>query len=494
MFMLKVTCDCGANYTVREELAGKKGRCRKCGNTFVIPSAPEPVAADDEYAMIEAAPAPAAMPLSAASAGAAFGSAPRRSLHAAEPREPHDPKRELSKGFYVGGWVAGLLVWPALGFFAAVTEDSGPGPMFGFLFLLALPAMLLPMFCMGLLTYRMWEAIQDDNARCRPASATILLFVPIVNLFWYFKAWSGWAEDYNAFIHHHKLRANEVNESYGKWVAILMVLSIVPLVSIVSIANLFLIPMFMSEAVDGVNNLLRAGHRPKRSSVKGMGIGSMIYGAFGVITLGIMGAFGVLLGIMGLIAGRTRDGEAAPGRGWALGGIGVSLAGMVLGVALVISLIGGAFMQGMETAQMARNQSTGTGLVMHATTASFVLGHIPPADEWFEPVQQEGDSRDIEGDEGHVYAMNALLGGLPLDSIEQPGNTVLFFEAARGSGISGGRDLLPMFPQHRDDGFLVVFVDGSVRMIPGADEVRRLIWTPVLNEGGGVNRVTAESQ
>lgn len=477
--MLKVTCDCGANYTVREELAGKKGRCKKCGNTFTIPS-PEPaLEPEDSYAMIEAAPLAVAPAMATAVAAP-----PRRSLHAAPPREPHDPKREMSKGLYVGGYIAGLVAFPALGFIAVLTGGSTgepPPAIFGVLILLAFPMMLLPMFCMGLITYRMWEAIQDgEHARCRPGSATILLFVPIVNIFWYFKAWGGWAEDYLEFCRRNRFKGATINEGLGRWIGILMLLSIVPVLGMASIANLVLIPMFMAQAVDGVNALLRQGHRPQRSSVKGMGIGSMVYGAFGIITAGIMGAIGLLLGIMGLIAGRSRDGEPAPGRGWVVGGIGVSVASMLLGVGLIIALAAPSLFQAREVAVMTQNMSTGKELVNHIYTANLALGHIPPADQWYEPVLQSGDSRDIKGDKGHVYAMNAQLAGVRMEKIQKPDETVLFFEAAAGSDISGGRDLLPMFPQHH--GYLVVFADGSVHMMRDAQAVRRLTWTPVVRE------------
>ena len=51
-----------------------------------------------------------------------------------------------------------------------------------------------------------------------------------------------------------------------------------------------------------------------------------------------------------------------------------------------------------------------------------------------------------------------------------------FFEAPAGSSRSGGINQLPSNPFSRD-GYMIVFADGSVRLVPDY-EVETLIWNP----------------
>src|SRR2546423_13177039 len=46
---IQFTCDCGKSIRVKEELAGRTGRCPECGAKLTIPAAaPKPRNADDE--------------------------------------------------------------------------------------------------------------------------------------------------------------------------------------------------------------------------------------------------------------------------------------------------------------------------------------------------------------------------------------------------------------------------------------------------------------
>lgn len=45
---IRVKCTCGKVLAIADEHAGKKGKCPTCGNTFPIPLAPSPAAADAE--------------------------------------------------------------------------------------------------------------------------------------------------------------------------------------------------------------------------------------------------------------------------------------------------------------------------------------------------------------------------------------------------------------------------------------------------------------
>lgn len=47
---IKITCDCGQDFTVADEHAGKKGRCPQCGKVFTIPDPDIDMEQDDVLA------------------------------------------------------------------------------------------------------------------------------------------------------------------------------------------------------------------------------------------------------------------------------------------------------------------------------------------------------------------------------------------------------------------------------------------------------------
>jgi hypothetical protein len=51
------------------------------------------------------------------------------------------------------------------------------------------------------LIYRAWRAIQDDATRTTPGKAVGYLFIPAYNMYWVFVALSGYAREYNLYLH-----------------------------------------------------------------------------------------------------------------------------------------------------------------------------------------------------------------------------------------------------------------------------------------------------
>ncbi len=41
------TCECGKKFSVNDKLAGKRGKCKACGQTLIIPRTSEDPNADD---------------------------------------------------------------------------------------------------------------------------------------------------------------------------------------------------------------------------------------------------------------------------------------------------------------------------------------------------------------------------------------------------------------------------------------------------------------
>ena len=60
------------------------------------------------------------------------------------------------------------------------------------------------------LFYKMWAAIQDDQASISPAKAVGFLFIPVFNIYWALLMVTGFAEDYNAFIQRRSIKTKDL--------------------------------------------------------------------------------------------------------------------------------------------------------------------------------------------------------------------------------------------------------------------------------------------
>jgi hypothetical protein len=78
--------------------------------------------------------------------------------------------------------IATLSAWAIIGFF---------------FFLSFYPLVLLA---------KMWAAIQDDMTSVSPAKAIGFLFIPFFNLFWIFRVWAGYADEYDNYVLRHDLQ------------------------------------------------------------------------------------------------------------------------------------------------------------------------------------------------------------------------------------------------------------------------------------------------
>lgn len=134
----------------------------------------------------------------------------------------------ISKSGYVGGIgasIAATLVLVAMG----VAEGGKKGAE---LVALGWIPVLVCAVLMGSLVYRMWAAIQDGYARTTPNKAVALLFVPIVNFFWAFRALPGFAEDYNRFLVRHDVTARPLRVGLFHAYVVLCVASFIPLLGV----------------------------------------------------------------------------------------------------------------------------------------------------------------------------------------------------------------------------------------------------------------------
>lgn len=104
---------------------------------------------------------------------------------------------KLSKSFYVGsiagGGVLGLIMIEI-------------GVWLDWLFILYTTIVGL------VLLYKVWAAIQDGHASTTPGKAVGFLFIPFFQLYWVFRAYWGYAKDYNFYIDRHNISTSRLPE------------------------------------------------------------------------------------------------------------------------------------------------------------------------------------------------------------------------------------------------------------------------------------------
>jgi len=241
---MKTQCpNCKARFNVDDKFAGKQAKCPKCTKPFTIepfietpvavenpvavgtpatspspaePPAPvtppvkipEPVVPPVKISAPAQAPPEIAAPITPPAKVTAPITPPVKSpkpaetpAKSAEPENKEKPKtKALSKIVFVYGWVAVRIITGilgALGLMLAIRKG-------GHSTLIATFAAADVFLVCGLLIelvlyYRMWAAIQDNEASCSPAKAIGFLFIPVFNIYWALYMFTGFAEDYNAF-------------------------------------------------------------------------------------------------------------------------------------------------------------------------------------------------------------------------------------------------------------------------------------------------------
>src|SRR4051812_11387846 len=99
-------CQCGARLQARPEMAGKKGKCKFCGTTFVIPAPPPPTKKEE--------PKPAAASTGGPTSPARQEPAPVKEQvcsicqTAIQPGEAAAPCNSCGLPFHVECWTANL--------------------------------------------------------------------------------------------------------------------------------------------------------------------------------------------------------------------------------------------------------------------------------------------------------------------------------------------------------------------------------------------------
>ena len=110
----------------------------------------------------------------------------------------------------------------------------------------------------AILVYKLWDSIQDGQARTTPGKACGFLFIPFFNFYWLFVAYLGWAKDFNAYAGERNIEGTRMNEGLTLAMCIFVVVSVlvslIPFVGFLTgIVNAVLLFLFFSPAIDGAN-------------------------------------------------------------------------------------------------------------------------------------------------------------------------------------------------------------------------------------------------
>ena len=202
---MKAQCPhCKSKFGASEQSVGKQAKCPKCGKCFTIESFIETPAKIAESAAPPVKSAvPAAIPAKSVKAATATN---------AEPVKEEKPKaKALSKTVFVYCWIAVRIIagiFSVLGLVLAIRKGANSTLIATFaaadVFLVCSVLIEMSLF------YKMWAAIQDDQASISPAKAVGFLFVPVFNIYWALYMVPGFAEDYNAFIQRRAIKTKDL--------------------------------------------------------------------------------------------------------------------------------------------------------------------------------------------------------------------------------------------------------------------------------------------
>lgn len=206
---------------------------------------------------------------------------------------------------------------------------------------------------------------------------------------------------------------------------------------------------------------------------------SLVFGILGLCTAGLTGIVGLVLGVVALIGIKKEEGRLG-GKGLAIGGIIVSIITMIAGFLIVISVaimvpaVQAARSSAYTAMDLSNARQLGTAAMSSTVDNSSFL---PNANQWdqnlsrYIPDPSVFESAHFPG-QGRYLAMNENLSNKRVSDF--PGRTVLFFEVGPGGPMKGGPSDLPPQPINTA-GYVVVFLDGSVDMIP-SQNVATLEW------------------
>jgi hypothetical protein len=169
----------------------------------------------------------------------------------------------------LGGQVGGIVLLLAAAIILVVSgilsnfvlnlSYAGTGALIGLgLFtLLGCAAILYGASIWYLLLYKAWAVIQDNNVSTTPEKAVGFVFIPLYNFYWIFKAWYGFARDYNRYIARNGLQAPKMNEGLFLAFCILFIGITVPFLNyIAGLPFMVIFGITAYQTINGVNSIV----------------------------------------------------------------------------------------------------------------------------------------------------------------------------------------------------------------------------------------------
>ena len=260
----------------------------------------------------------------------------------------------VSKPFYFGSYLAAVLlaaplsIGPMIAGGGRIEEESIPFVILGGL--IGVYAFVV----LAILVYRMWTVIPPDLARTTPGKAVGFLFIPVFNLYWWFVALWGWAQDWNAYAAASEGRFHRTSEALPLGIAIFGALggSIGTIAgfagapwlgTLLAAPNYVLIPVFIYEVCDLVNSVpfvpdeVTSGvaYAPQQSGSSGLGVASLVLGIVSIV----LPYLGLICGIVAIVLARKQRRtfpEPLSLAGLITGIIGTALWGLTITVLIII--------------------------------------------------------------------------------------------------------------------------------------------------------------
>src|SRR5271157_1275775 len=155
-----------------------------------------------------------------------------------------EPRKRLS-GLYAPAWTLCLGYTCVLlaYLFRLANEASAPEPEPVVLVSTAVCWLACPVI-FSVWLYKIWASIQDTQTRTRAGAAVGLMFIPVFNFYWVFRAVAGFAAEYNRYVERRGLEIPRLSRAPFITHAIVCLVALIPLYGIVG-----MIPAVFSGAV-----------------------------------------------------------------------------------------------------------------------------------------------------------------------------------------------------------------------------------------------------
>jgi len=168
--------------------------------------------------------------------------------------------RPLNKGFYFGSFLGSLVVSLVLGVvlatMVAAENEVGIAICVGIILMTAVYEAIV----FVVMIHKMWSGLKGVGGRLSPGEAVGLLFVPLFNLYWIYRALWGFAKEYNSFAARSGSPSRVIPEAPLLAYCILTPLLWIPYLGVVlAVVREMLLLSVLGPLVDAVNGLPGVG-------------------------------------------------------------------------------------------------------------------------------------------------------------------------------------------------------------------------------------------